>query len=353
MRNVAGSLAAVTALGLIGSRPALCQSYSIKGLKGLGSATSIAAISNLGRVLGARRGPGRVKHVLFWQDGKVTDLGPVAQADTDDVYPIGLNDCDQVLVQAGSSSDHPHGFVWESGNWIPLGEIAPAGINNLGQVVGSALAEGGRWRPILWEQGNRIELPVPSGRLDCMAECINDRGRVAGFVWPEDGNPSAVLWEHGQLIPLPTPHARFGATTAINHHGQVVGYLDETPVLWDQGQVVRLGDLGGGSGWAADINDTGQVIGRSRTASGGYHPFLWHQGRMRDLNHLIPMDTGWKLENAVSINDHGQIVGYGYYRDRPWTFLLTPLHPQPSAHGAYEYGSSPAELGPQHPSLRP
>jgi hypothetical protein len=53
---------------------------------------------------------------------------------------------------------------------------------------------------------------------------------------------------------------------------------------------------------------------------------------MRDLNDLIPADSGWELRTAQDINDVGQIVGYGVidingdgiYSERR-AFLLTPI----------------------------
>jgi probable HAF family extracellular repeat protein len=45
---------------------------------------------------------------------------------------------------------------------------------------------------------------------------------------------------------------------------------------------------------------------------------------MQDLNKLIPAHSGWVLETAYSINDAGQIVGYGTLNKQQRAFLLTP-----------------------------
>ena len=58
-----------------------------------------------------------------------------------------------------------------------------------------------------------------------------------------------------------------------------------------------------------------RVVGASITApgpAGGYpRAFLWHKGRMSDLNTLIQGNSPMYLLTAFSINDQGQIVGVG------------------------------------------
>ena len=45
----------------------------------------------------------------------------------------------------------------------------------------------------------------------------------------------------------------------------------------------------------------------------------------RDLNSYVAPDSGWTLESATSINDHGEIVGRGDYKGQDDTgFLLIP-----------------------------
>lgn len=53
--------------------------------------------------------------------------------------------------------------------------------------------------------------------------------------------------------------------------------------------------------------------------------FLWERGKMTDLNTLIPRGSGWKLTEAIDINDRGQIVGMGQFRGVEQAFLITPV----------------------------
>jgi probable HAF family extracellular repeat protein len=81
-----------------------------------------------------------------------------------------------------------------------------------------------------------------------------------------------------------------------------------------------LGTLGGASSAAQAINTAGQVVGQSTYIAGvsglgpdlvNDHAFLWQNGTMIDLNSLLPAGSGWILEDAVAINDKGQIVCSG------------------------------------------
>jgi hypothetical protein len=46
---------------------------------------------------------------------------------------------------------------------------------------------------------------------------------------------------------------------------------------------------------------------------------------MKDLNTLIPRNSGWELTSAKSINDAGQIVGNGVINGQNHAFLATPI----------------------------
>ena len=54
---------------------------------------------------------------------------------------------------------------------------------------------------------------------------------------------------------------------------------------------------------------------------------LYAEGRMWDLNTLIPRHSGWRLQSAVAINDAGQIIAVGDFQEQRYqrTCLLTPV----------------------------
>jgi probable HAF family extracellular repeat protein len=62
------------------------------------------------------------------------------------------------------------------------------------------------------------------------------------------------------------------------------------------------------------INDRGDVVGASidgPLATGNPRPFIWQNGRMSDLNALIPADSPLYLLGVFWINDAGQIAVLG------------------------------------------
>jgi probable HAF family extracellular repeat protein len=78
-------------------------------------------------------------------------------------------------------------------------------------------------------------------------------------------------------------------------------------VVPDSSPITDLGTLPGGDfSVAHDINSRGQVVGFSETASGGFHAFLWEDGRMTDLGTL----PGGFESVAHGINARGQVVGF-------------------------------------------
>jgi probable HAF family extracellular repeat protein len=58
-------------------------------------------------------------------------------------------------------------------------------------------------------------------------------------------------------------------------------------------------------------NHTGIVVGVGARADGTTRAWAYRNGSLRDLNALLPPNSGWILNAAEDINDAGQIVGMG------------------------------------------
>jgi probable HAF family extracellular repeat protein len=98
-------------------------------------------------------------------------------------------------------------------------------------------------------------------------------------------------------------------------------------VAWDpSGKIHNLGTLPGGTtSGGYDINDSNQIVGFSSTATTTSDAIIWTQkGGMKDLNSLIPSNSGWVLVLATWINNSGQITGYGTINGENHAYLLTP-----------------------------
>ena len=72
------------------------------------------------------------------------------------------------------------------------------------------------------------------------------------------------------------------------------------------GGMIDLGTLGGSTSQAESVNSLGHVVGRSLTAGGQTHAFLWTPtGGMIDLGTV----AGTTYSAASDINDAGVVVG--------------------------------------------
>lgn len=94
--------------------------------------------------------------------------------------------------------------------------------------------------------------------------------------------------------------------------------------VWNGHMTVLHGPRGNEWTVAYSINNLGQVVGACSTRAA-----LWENGRVYDLNALIPPNSGWLLAKGVHINDQGLIVGEGQYHGKTASFLLVPLSNAP------------------------
>jgi RHS repeat-associated protein len=73
-------------------------------------------------------------------------------------------------------------------------------------------------------------------------------------------------------------------------------------------------------------NSSGVVVGSIYEASTYFYPieaFAYANGRMVNLTSLVAPSANWGLAAAVSINDQGEVVGYGYHNGQVRAFKLT------------------------------
>ena len=90
--------------------------------------------------------------------------------------------------------------------------------------------------------------------------------------------------------------------------------------------VTDLGTLGGSFAQAFGINDKGEVVGWSIDGTGNQRAVIWQDKVPLDLNTLIPAGSGWYLQAAQSINDAGEIAGFGSINGNVHAFLAVPCN---------------------------
>ena len=64
--------------------------------------------------------------------------------------------------------------------------------------------------------------------------------------------------------------------------------------------------------------------GADVTGTSGLHAFIVQNGKMTDLNSLIPTGSGFVLFRGLAINNSGQIVVEAYPSGTPVRFLRQP-----------------------------
>ena len=166
----------------------------------------------------------------------------------------------------------------------------------------------------------------------------------------------AVAWKGGQIVNLGTLGGNQSTAGAVNRRGDVAGAalnqtIDAFPgrqpyqtfffygngteshaVVWRNGDIHDLGTLGGPDSAAFFMNEDGQVAGASDVDFGAYptienpggspmvHPFLWQNGRMRDLIADAPAGMfGGTYGIATWLNNRGQVTGsMNLTGDRTW-----------------------------------
>ena len=344
------------------SQPAAAQKYAITDIGTLGGSQSFTyAINDVGQVVGYSWMAGDASgHPFLYRKGKMTDLYPLMGATT----PQSINNLGQIasgVVVSGIYS--PAVFDSRTNTITILGSLGgftsygfngvANSINNIGQAVGYSYIDNINRHAFLYENGAMSDIGSFGGYSSALA--INDSGMIVGFASDTyNGRAHAFLYTNGVMTDIdPFGDSDFSWSESyardINNHGQVVGEFlteDETAFhcfLYDRGRITDIGTLGGPDCTADAINERGDVVGTSPVQVGtevycdpetgtcyeypiySWHAFLYKNGKMTDLNTLIPSDSGWELNWAFDINNKGQVVGYGTVDDRFRAFLLTPI----------------------------
>ena len=237
---------------------------------------------------------------------------------------------------------------------MPLGgsASAAASINNLGWIAGdSNLTGDATQHAVVWIFGFPLNLGTLGGPNSAVLwPGQNDLGQIVGVSDTAHTDPLGekwscaaffpashlghtcvgFLWQWGMMSPLPTLGGNNGFATAINNHGQAVGWAETAfhdptckppqvlqfeAVLWgpSPGQKQVLQPYPGNPDSAATgINDKGQVVGISGICQNAVgrlsaeRAVLWQNGTVTDMGNLG--GAGWNT--PMAINNKGQVVGF-------------------------------------------
>lgn len=184
--------------------------------------------------------------------------------------------------------------------------------------------------------GKRIDL-LPPKNTTCsgVAIGINDSGNIVGTTCHRAAR--FYVTAPARYLPIGPANVESGAA-AINKHGEIVGYaaIGKTggeAFLYERGKTIYVprphGDEAGPAA-AIAVNANADVL--VNVGSSATHPngtvFLYKNGQSYDLNALLPANSGWQLADGLAMNDHGEVVGEGYYRG---TLMPYSVMPAPAA----------------------
>jgi probable HAF family extracellular repeat protein len=315
--------------------------YSIVELSGVAQ-----QINNNGQVAGWIF-VGGAAHAAIWSGGAWRDLGVPAGEQLSVLN--GINDAGAAVGFSFASLPPAPGSSDPDNRWQavlapagatavqPLSAIAPDSfayaINDAGAIVGcldnylDAFPD--PHRAFVYANGTLTELhalltPQPAIDFTC-ARDVNGQGVVVGEI-DASGLRRGFFYRNGVAARL-DQGARFmtmaraiNAAGRIAGDGQLPGLSAEHALTYDVATAtfasLAVEATGASSSQGNDINLGGDVVG-TMLLNVGPHAFLASGGRVYDLNDLIPAGTGWVLQDAVSINDRGQIVGRGVLTSSP------------------------------------
>jgi probable HAF family extracellular repeat protein len=362
--------------------------YAVTPLGDLGGGQSIARdINNSGQVVGQSQDTTGRAQAFLWENGEMKSLGTLGGPTS---FARGINKQGQVVgfSRISTTNNQVQAFLVQNGQPMTPSDGLPTldgfssseawHINDSGVVVGRSFTSPRQGRAVLWETGETdqpTDLDTSLNTPYSEAWGINNLGQVVGEAGSADQQAEAFLYDDNtadkvtniddSIDRLVFPY-QYSEAAGINDHSQVIGWSYRTTTndppstppgpegkafLYEKGEdgtatVLPLNPLDGDLySRARDIDESGRVVGWSRGTNGDdaaqFSAALWEDGKVTDLNDLIPTElrwkltdpydkSGWKLTDPYAINESGQIVGTGYHYDKDGNkgqlqaFLLTP-----------------------------
>ncbi|MEY2497528.1 MAG: hypothetical protein QOD12_1084 [Verrucomicrobiota bacterium] len=350
---------ALIAVAQVDPPPPAPPGYTVYGLKDLSNGVfdgEARSISNSGIIAGSIARPNQATLAAIFRDGNVTTFpGPLYGAST---RANAVNDNALAAAEVVAKGVPAFGFAIptqaQTFPGVAMNSTATS-INSTGSIVGNYFSFDRTLRGIYrydTTTGQTIDLGT-LGLNRSIASSINDRGDIAGSYVYETQNfndhlrPFRLSAE-GQMTLIPTLGGTYIQNVVMNSSGDVAGsstmpfapasVFQTHAFLFRNGALSDIDVLNSGESVATAMNNHGDVVGYFEAANFASwqstvgNAFLYHNGAMYDLNWLLDgSGDGWLLHFANSINDNGWIVGQGWrHGDHLEPFLAIPNGGKPA-----------------------
>ncbi|MCL5105227.1 MAG: DUF3466 family protein [Armatimonadetes bacterium] len=341
MKRISATLILLFLATLPGARAAQYAVAELGVLPGYDSSIPVA-LNNHGEVVGysLTAGSSGQAHSFLYSGGVMTDLNTLTGAN------VAVYDINDSGVIVGSLTHYaPDGqcarytaFVWDPAEGLnDLDALSPNGvsyavaINNNGEVTGDSDSRG-----FIWNRTSGMRAIPTFGGGFGEAYDVNSQGLVVGIAQsPDDQLPFA--YDGSTFIDLTGELGAHSRPYRINDSGQIAGILyPGHAFLWSEAVGMHyLGSLDEGDYYdsISGLNNSGQIVGTYQhySGAGGPIPFLYSDGQLTRVADLLPADSGWPAIYGVGgINNHGQILAYGYVNGKSHAFIMTPV-PEPTS----------------------
>ncbi|UZR27247.1 hypothetical protein [Methylococcus mesophilus] len=314
------------------------------------SLTTARVLNNNGLIVGYYSVDG-LQHAFASQNGIFSEPATLGG---NFATPRAVNNSGTIAGESALADNQTyHAFVSRAGQAVDLGTLGGQNsfaysINASGQVVGrSDLASPGSYHAFMVDANGVMSDMGTLGGNNSEAFGINDYGLAVGTSsgsWTDETGQLRTFWhafskQYGGMVDLGTLGGPNSEAVAVNANGQIAGTSDTSfnqaqnqvhVFVYQYGAKSDYGNLGGlNYARARGINNYGQVVGEGLVADRKWHAFASQHGALVDLNGLIDPASGWTLEEALAINDNGEILAIGAGPSGFGSVLLKPVNTAP------------------------
>ena len=302
------------------------------------------AINNNGCVTGWTKDGGLNKAMRFKNSLEV--LSPEYMGEG---LGINNNPAEQIVGVVKSRYSENHAALWNDGEYVNLHTLfgyspyiksRAFDINDDGIVVGHAGLQAFSF------DTNTQDLKIlRSGDGDPIyATAINTSGKIVGAEWRHEPSTtlSPFLYD-GNMHELPIPSGGsflyYNTTIDINDSDNIVGTyhtlgLGKRAFAYSaaNNHVEDIHNDAFAESGAHSINNNNVIVGYVESANRDEFAMIKYPAEeLQKLIDLVVNPLHWELERATSINDKGEIVGYGKYYGQRRAFLLIPKPETPNS----------------------